>query len=191
MLDERRRIAVELHDLVMQEIAFSIAMTRRLAADTEPAAEDFGSAIASAERALAGARQIVDGLARRSRPPVAELVGASVRTAARETRLSFDATRVAPGECADAQTCEALVHIGREAVTNAVKHACTESIEVVLAHGEEWLLRVRDCGGGFDGRRSPGGFGLQSMREHAAALGGCLRVVSVAGAGTTIEAVLP
>jgi NarL family two-component system sensor histidine kinase LiaS len=83
------------------------------------------------------------------------------------------------------------VHIGREAVTNAIKHADPDAIEVVLEYGDEWRLQVHDEGRGFDASRAVHGFGLESMRERAYALGGSLRITSVAGRGTTVEAVLP
>ena len=87
------------------------------------------------------------------------------------------------------------MHIAREAVTNAVKHARPNAIEVVLEHAGQWRLTVRDDGHGFDeapaANPAVGGFGLVSMRESAHALGGAVHIGSLTGAGTTVEAVLP
>ena len=76
-------------------------------------------------------------------------------------------------------------------MTNAVKHGRAARIEVTLECPEEWRLRVRDDGCGFDAQQAAQGFGLQSMRRQAHALGGRLRVTSGSGEGTTVEALLP
>jgi signal transduction histidine kinase len=84
------------------------------------------------------------------------------------------------------------VHIGREAVTNAIKHAGGDAdIEVVFERDEEWRLTVRDRGRGFDPRSISRGFGLESMRSRARELGGSLRVMSSLGEGSTVELTLP
>jgi signal transduction histidine kinase len=114
-----------------------------------------------------------------------------VRASARDTALGFDAGGVPTGAQPDRPTLDALVHIAREAVTNAVKHASPTAIEVVLARDDEWRLQVRDDGRGFDAPAASGGFGLQSMRRQAQALGGSLRMTSAPGLGTAVEAVLP
>jgi signal transduction histidine kinase len=123
--------------------------------------------------------------------PVVETVEAGVRIAARHTPLSFDADGVPAGAQPDQATLDTLVHVAREAVTNAIKHADPIAIEVVLEYADEWRLRVRDDGRGFDASDAGGGFGLESMNRHAHALGGSLRVTSAAGVGTTVEAILP
>ena len=105
--------------------------------------------------------------------------------------LSFDVTRVPADAQPDEPTLDALVHIGREAVRNAVKHADPLAIGVALEYAEEWRLQVRDDGCGFDESDTGGGFGLDSMSRHAHALGGSLRVRTAVGVGTTIEAILP
>jgi signal transduction histidine kinase len=125
---------------------------------------------------------------------------ATARTAAREVPLRFSARGAAGAVAPDEPTREALLHIAREAVTNAVKHARPGSIEVSLVCAEDWWLCVRDDGGGFDSElqsrdrsadnKRLGGFGLASMRRHAEALGGALSVRSD-GHGTTVEAWLP
>jgi signal transduction histidine kinase len=187
---ERRRIAADVHDLVMQDLAFALATARVLA--DEPVRDAQASAVVAAgERALAGARHLVGALAAHESTPVVQAVEAGVRTAARSTPLSFDAGGVPIGAEPDRPTLDALIHIAREAVTNAVKHASATAIEVVLERADEWRLRVSDDGRGFDALAADGGFGLQSMDRHARALGGSLRVSSALELGTTVEAALP
>jgi signal transduction histidine kinase len=190
LAQERRRIAADVHDLIMQDLALALATARALADD--PARATLASTvIAASERALAGAHQIVSDLTARARQPVVEAVEDSVRTAARRLPLSFHASGVPAGVQPDQPTLDTLVHIGREAVTNAVKHATPPAIAVVLEYGEEWRLQVRDDGCGFDTSDVSPGFGLESMTRQAHELGGSLHLSSAPGAGTTVEAILP
>jgi signal transduction histidine kinase len=187
---ERRRVAADVHDLIMQDLSLALANARALAAD--PACSpQVGSVISANERALAGARVLIDGLTERDRRPIAEVVEASVRGAARRIPLTFRAELAQTCPDADEPTRDTLVHIAREAVTNAVKHARASSIEVTLEREDEWLLRVRDDGRGFEDAGEGEGFGLGSMRRHAEALGGVLRIHSGDHGGTTVEASLP
>jgi signal transduction histidine kinase len=186
---ERQRIAADIHDLIMQDLSFALATARALADDAgDPALA--GTVIAAGERALAGARQVLDGLTGQRELAIAA-VEESMRLAARHVPLSFDAHGVPTDVRPDQGTLYALVHIGREAVTNAVKHADPFALDAVLDHDDGWRLRVSDGGRGFDAGVQADGFGLDSMRRHAYALGGSLRVYSSAGTGTTVEAVLP
>jgi signal transduction histidine kinase len=192
LAEARSRMAADVHDLIMQDLSFALASARTLV-DDPAMAPRARPVVAAAERALAGAREVMSGLAGDSRKPVIEAVEASVRTAARSTPLEFDAAGVPAHEQPDRPTLEALVHISREAVTNAVKHGDPTAIEVILAYTDEWLLRVCDQGRGFDEAAGSvgGGFGLGSMARHAHALGGFLLVTSARGEGTTVEARLP
>jgi signal transduction histidine kinase len=191
---ERRQMATDVHDLIMQDLSLALAYARSLG--DGPAQEGSAGIVVSAlERALAGARDVLSGFSERDTRPIARTIEASVRTAARHTPLAFDAARVPSSAQPNEPTREALVHIAREAVTNAVKHARPNAIEVVLEHVGRWRLTVRDDGCGFDEPPAAdpeiGGFGLLSMRECAHMLGGAVHVGSAAGAGTTVEAVLP
>jgi signal transduction histidine kinase len=187
---ERQRMAADVHDLIMQDLSFALANARTLVDD--PTRGTQASTIVSAgERALAGARNVLSGLAEHDSQPITEAVEASVRTAARHTPLTFRASGSSTTVQPDESTRYALVHIAREAVTNAVKHARPGAIEVVLERDDEWHLHVRDDGRGFDAAGYREGFGLASMRHQAEALGGTLRVRSADRDGTTVEASLP
>jgi two-component system, NarL family, sensor histidine kinase UhpB len=191
LADERRRMAADVHALIMQDLCFALATARALAAD--PASAPQASiVVAAGERALAGARDVIGGLVERDCKPVVEAVESVVRAAARSVPLSFDAELVPSLAQPDQLTLQTLLHVGREAVTNAVKHADPQLVEVRLVHADEWRLQVRDHGRGFDPSQADGGFGLESMRRHAQTLGGALRVVSaLGGPGTSVEVVLP
>ncbi len=187
---ERRRIAADVHDLIMQDLSLALATARALAEEPGDAAQ--AEAIVSAgERALTGARQVLSELAARDTRPIDQAVEASARAAARHTPLAFHAALPAPTADVDEPTRDVLVHIAREAVTNAVKHARASAVEVVLEHAGHWRLTVRDDGRGFDEAPAGEGFGLHSMHQSARALGGVVHVGSAGDGGTTVEAVLP
>lgn len=94
---------------------------------------------------------------------------------------------------------EMLLRVAQEALANVAKHASASEVSVGLATlAEEVRLTVRDNGRGFDARRSvratdrrEGGLGLASMRDRIRAMSGRLVVESAPGLGTTVEAGLP
>lgn len=88
----------------------------------------------------------------------------------------------------------ALFRIAQEALTNCAKHAKTASVRMELSiDAEQVVFSIMDAGEGFDvinlgaGGDKPG-LGLLSMRERAEAIGGQLRIESMAGRGTRIVA---
>jgi signal transduction histidine kinase len=176
---ERRRLARDLHDGVVQELGYIRSESQR------PLPGDAMARIgAAADRALDEARRAVNALA--SMPD--EALAAALGRAASEVgdrydvavELDLDDQIVVPP-----QRREALVRIAREAVSNAARHAQTTSVSVRLQDG---CLVVEDEGRGFDvSRGRAGGFGLTSMRERAAAIGAAVSVTSVPGQGTRVE----
>ena len=187
---ERQRLAADVHDLVMQDLSLALATVRSIAHDPSHAAEQARTAVAACERAVAAARRIVGELGDRELRPVSEQVERGAREAARGVPLAFHTSLTADAR-ADQPTADALVHIAREAVTNAVKHGLAQSISVGLSHDEEWHLAVLDDGRGFDARTADPGFGLSSMRLQAETLGGTIALQSALGEGTAIEVSLP
>lgn len=206
-LEERNRLARDLHDSVTQSI-FSVAMMVRAAQiqyeqDAPALGETLERIRLVASDALAEMRSLIFEL----RPAPLEddgLCGAlsklvesvQVRT---DARISFTAetdARLA------AESESAIFRIVQEALGNAVKHAGARSIGVRISEHDDILqVRVSDDGVGFDpntvlagGSAAPsGGVGFRSMQERALAAGLTLQVDSQAGMGTCliIEARLP
>ena len=178
VLEERRRIARELHDGVAQELAYIVA-------------ESSGTLAAAAERALDESRRAIAALTRPVDEPLeVALVQAAEEVAGRVgVQLRIDVgrgARVSPDER------EALIRIVREAITNAGRHGGAENVSVELSNGNGTVLCIVDDGSGFNPRRTrAGGFGLVSMRERTEALGGRFKLSSGAGEGTRIEVRLP
>ena len=187
VLEERRRIARDLHDGLTQDLAFIGRNLRRLQqrGDLVERLESAGA------RALGEARRAVDALADPvDRPLDVVLAEVADEVAAREGgRVALSLAR---GLAATPAERAALVGITSEAITNAMKHGGARLVHVQLkAEGGRLRLRVVDGGRGFDpGAVPPGGFGLTSMRERAEAVGGRLQVRSVPGRGTEVEVIL-
>jgi signal transduction histidine kinase len=88
----------------------------------------------------------------------------------------------------------ALYRIVQEALTNAAKHACAESVKIELACTPRKVsCSIRDNGVGFvpHSEGAVQGLGLLGIRERLNALGGTLRLISGPGQGTTILADIP
>jgi PAS domain S-box-containing protein len=87
---------------------------------------------------------------------------------------------------------ENLLHIGQEALTNALKYARPHNFETrLIFNSKEFRLELRDDGDGFRVKDQHDGLGLAGMRERAEQMGGTLKVASARGKGTTIVVTLP
>jgi signal transduction histidine kinase len=192
VLEERRRLARDLHDGLAQELAFTATQARALAEVSEhPTRAKLITA--AAERALDESRRAIAALTR----PLDEPFELSVAQCAEEVCDRFDAhlvLDVQPGVHAEPETREALLRVLREAVANAARHSGADEVRVRVRRTDGLELRVEDDGRGFDvediGHLS-GRFGLVSMRDRVQALGGTFTVVSRLPGGTAIEVTLP
>jgi signal transduction histidine kinase len=87
---------------------------------------------------------------------------------------------------------ENLLHIGQEALTNALRYAHPRNFETRLVfNSKEFRLELRDDGDGFRVKDQHDGLGLAGMRERAEQMGGTLKIASVRGKGTTIVVTVP
>src|SRR5882762_3863833 len=87
---------------------------------------------------------------------------------------------------------ENLLHIGQEALTNALKHARPHNFETrLIFNSKEFRLELRDDGNGFRIKDQHDGLGLAGMRERAEQMRGTLEVASARGKGTTIVVTVP
>ncbi|MDX6199415.1 MAG: hypothetical protein QOJ79_2566 [Actinomycetota bacterium] len=192
VLEERRRLARDLHDGLAQELAFTATQARALAEVSEhPTRAKLITA--AAERALDESRRAIAALTR----PLDEPFELSVAQCAEEVCDRFDAhlvLDVQEGVQADAETREALLRVLREAVSNAARHSGADEVRVRVRRTDGLELRVEDDGRGFnvdDIGHLSGRFGMVSMRERVQALGGTFTVVSRLPGGTAIEVTLP
>jgi PAS domain S-box-containing protein len=200
ILKERARMARDIHDTLAQ--GFTGVVVQMEAAEEALMEEDPENAVRHVRRARELARESL-GEARRSvralRPQALEKAGfadalkAIIKntTAGTSLRAEFQ-LRGEPRELGP-DVEENLLHIGQEALTNALKHARATKFRAQLSFGSEAVrLELSDNGDGFaiDGMNG-GGFGLVGMKERAEQIGATVKVSTKPGAGTRIVAVSP
>jgi signal transduction histidine kinase len=194
-IEERQRLARELHDSVSQAL-YGIALGARtartlLARDPERVAEPLNYITSLAEAGLAEMRSLILELQPESLKQEG-LVNALIKQAdALRARHQIAVTAdLCPEPDVPLDVKQALYRVTQEALHNIVKHARAERVEIRLMEALGGLqLTVTDDGQGFDvGLDYPGHFGLVSMRERLEKLDGELHVSSVIGSGTTITA---
>jgi PAS domain S-box-containing protein len=197
-LEERQRLARELHDSVSQAL-YGIALgarsaRNRLARDPQRAIEPLEYILGLAEAALADMRSLILEL----QPELLEregLVGAlAKRVDAIKGRYGIDLKTDLPDEPPiPLDTKQDIYRIAQEALHNLVKHSRAKHASLRLrVESDALTMEVADDGEGFDPSRSyPGHFGLPSMRERAQSRGGELQVDSRQGEGTTVRVRVP
>ena len=191
VLEERRRLARDLHDGLGQEVTFIWSQTRRF--PERNARQRFELVATAAERAIDESRRAIAALIK----PIDQPLDAAISETAHDIagRLGVTVkTDLEEGVNVSPETREGILRIVREAVTNASRHGGAKVITVRLSRNGGGCLRVQDDGIGFDiteARRNSRGFGLTSMTERAQGLGGSLLISSEPGAGTEIEVRLP
>lgn len=190
-VEERGRVARELHDGVAQELVHVLGQARRLHARM-PGPET-ARLLGAAERALDESRTAISTL----RAPLDEPLHVALERAAGELgrRLELD-VRVSAASSVDVAPSvrEAVMRIVGEALANAARHGGARTAAIELRDGARPRLTVRDDGCGFDPDANlipDGSFGLVSMRERAASFGGWVTIRSAPGDGTEIEVALP
>jgi signal transduction histidine kinase len=189
-LAERHRVARDLHDGIVQDLALIAAHGPRIAqgmGDEHPV-------VVAARRALAISRSTISELS----DPAGATTHEALEAVAQELRDRFHVA-IAVDAQLDSDlpfhTREQVTRIAREAIVNAARHGQARNVVVSLRQAAGGVaLRVLDdgCGiAGADGDAAREGFGLRSMRERAAALGGSVSVRPAGKAGTELEVVLP
>jgi signal transduction histidine kinase len=206
-VEERTRIARELHDTLLQ--SFNGAMIRFLAvsnllpARAEEAKQRIDNAIEQASNAITEGRDAVHAL--RSGGSTTEDLAQPIADFGKEL-LSGPTNEISPELRVQVEGAlrnlnpmvrDEVFRIAAEAVRNAVRHAKATQIEVEIRYDEEQLrVRIRDDGKGIDpGVVAPGHaaghWGLRGMRERAKLIGGSFAVWSELDRGTEVELSIP
>ena len=203
IIDERTRIARELHDTLAQMLAavgFQIdTALKRLPEDPgqgplrrnmELAHSMVRSGLAEVRRSIWVLRaqasgQTMDDLASSLSSSLSQLTG--------DTGIGSTFTVTGTPRPLPSEVQRNLLRIAHEAVTNAVRHAQPKSIGITLQFEDDAVcLRVHDDGRGFEREKVKGDhFGLMGITERARAVGGQARVDSRPGAGTEIACRVP
>jgi signal transduction histidine kinase len=197
VLQERARLARDLHDAVSQKL-FSVRAKARAAAvlvsrDPGRAVEEIDSVAALAGEAHAELRAVIDGLA----PPdlaAGGLTGSIRAYAVLAGRTHGAEVVVDAGElpALDSDQETALYRVAQEAIGNALRHSGSRQVSVCLYRRQRSVvLEVSDRGAGFDPGSALAGLGLTTMRERAASAGGRLSITSAPGTGTRVRLSVP
>ncbi|HEV2863726.1 MAG TPA: two-component regulator propeller domain-containing protein [Pyrinomonadaceae bacterium] len=201
-LEERERIARDLHDTFLQSVQGLILKFHAVAKQIpggEPAHDALEKTLDHADRVLAEGRDRVRNL-RAAASSLDDLPGAFKRIA-EETAGGGEATfkTVVEGVARELHPVilEESFSIGREALINALTHSGGRHVEVEITYdARQFRLRVRDDGRGIDSKileegGRPDHWGMQGMRERAQKIGAQLRVWSGHETGTEIELIIP
>jgi len=184
LVEDRRRLARELHDGVMQELAYIRVESSMLPDRTASKRQITDAAV----RALDEARAAVNALGSVDDEPL----GYVLHRAARELAERYDVhleVDLDDSIAADRDQRHALVRIMREAVVNAVRHGGARLVRVRLLEADgARRLTIEDDGSGFDvdAGSATGGYGLVSMRDRAKGLPGAMRIDSAPSEGSTV-----
>ena len=197
VLEERQRLARDLHDSVTQSLygltMYAEAATRLLnSGNIDMAADYLRELRATSQEALREMRLLIFEL----RPSILEeegLVAAlQYRLESVEKRSGLETSLEVEGE--DGQLSpdveEELYRIAQEALNNALKHAQANQVMISLyQRSNSVLLEISDNGQGFDPAtvHERGGFGLRSMKERVSQMDGRLEIESQPGAGTRVR----
>jgi signal transduction histidine kinase len=198
-MDERTRIAQDLHDTLLQGF-LAASMQLHVAVDSLPpdcpAKRRFTGALHTMDSAIEEGRRAIQGL----RSPYSNFPSLGHALAGVPNDLGLPAALefrvIVEGRQRElrAGLGDQLYRIGREAIFNAYRHAQAKRIETEIEYRPtELRIAVRDDGCGIDPRllQRAGHWGLRGMRERAERMGAQLRVLSRIALGTEIELSVP
>ena len=189
-LAERRRVARDLHDGIAQDLAFIAAHGPRFAEELG----DQHPIVIAARRALAISRSTISELSNPDGATAHEALEAIAGELGERFGIAIAVNAQLDRDLEGPQR-EHVTRIAREAIANAARHGGAKHVIISLRQAEAGIaLRVVDDGCGItsaDHGPAPEGFGLRSMRERAAALGGQLHIRQPRQGGTELEVVLP
>ncbi len=190
VLQERSRLAREIHDGLAQHLAFLKMRVAWLQRSTEPvehkSLQDIETVL---ETALAEARQAISTLrAEPSGASIAEAICEYARQFAQlsDLKVTIDADHNVP-EVAPRARVE-LLRVVQEALNNVRKHAHSTAVQVQIQRwADSLVVCIQDDGSGFPpGQERGGHFGLDIMTERTESIGGSLEVTSSPGTGTVV-----
>jgi PAS domain S-box-containing protein len=197
-LEERQRLARELHDSVSQAL-YGITLGTKTARallerNPEQVADSLEYVLSLATAGQAEMRALIFELRPESLKKEGLVAALEKQADALKARHGIDVVAALCNEPeASLEVKEAVYRIAQEALHNTVKHARASNVEIKMeCTPEQITLEITDDGAGFEARDDfPGHLGLRSMRERASHLGGVLEVDSSPGKGTYVCARIP
>jgi signal transduction histidine kinase len=196
LMDERERIAKELHDGIIQSL-FAVGMglqSTALTAGAPQTSARIDRAVEELDRVIRDLRNYIFGLrpgilADRQLDQALQALGDEFHIS---SKVPID-VEVEPALAANLSSrSHEIVQLTREALSNAARHAGASHAVVRLARkGRAAVLTIEDDGVGFEVSATPAGNGLRNMHERAKAMGATLRVTSRAGKGARLVVTFP
>jgi signal transduction histidine kinase len=206
-VDERTRIARELHDTLLQSfqgLMFSFQAARNLLPGrTDEAIRTLDGAIRKGDEAVAEGRDAIQNLrlgsVERRLEDLLTATGQELQDAQDGNTHATVFRVIMEGQPRTLSPLlqDEIYRIAREVLRNAFRHACASRIEAAIHYDPHlFRLRIRDDGKGIDGTVLQGGaraghWGLPGMRERAKRIGARLVLWSESGAGTEVELTVP
>ncbi len=194
-LEERARLAREIHDGLAQDLWYAKLKQSRLAqiaafvGEPKRLSEEVASAI---DDALAEARHAIAAMRGGSESgPLYDILERQVDDFSDRFAVRAELNHEGPEPEIGPRARAELVRIVQEALTNVRKHADATVVRVNVASAADLRIAVVDNGRGFHPDAVDGGFGLDSMRQRAALIGATLSISSKPQDGSRIELVLP
>ncbi len=201
IIEERRRIARELHDGIAQSLGYLSLKTKATsdsvkADNKEKAINGLVEIKGLVQDTYEHIRQSIDHLSMEGSLPMIPVLRKYIRTFSQDTKIQVYLD--APNSSLLSPMAELqLIRIVQEALTNVRKHANASQVRISLKNSQNMVqLSVIDNGQGFifsqgDEKSSSGYHGLSIIRERAEGLGGNLVVSTAPGKGTEISVSLP
>ena len=197
--EERKRLALELHDDMAQRLA-ALLLRVRLASETQ-IRERREALLAGLREALVDTAAALHRIARGLRPPALAEAGleaairSDVRSRLADTDLDVELDLDPVGELLDEDQKLVLYRVLQEAISNVVRHADASRLVIRLRqNGERILAEADDDGRGFVVEEVDvlaGRLGILGMRERAASVGARVEIQSELGEGTRVNVDLP
>ena len=196
MIEDRERIARDLHDGVIQSlfaVGIGLQGTAAVVGDTR-LADRIQQFVTEIDRVIGDVRSYIFGL----RPSV--LSGGNLANTLEQLAHEFEErSRVTVIVEIDVSLEEVLsssaaqiVHVVREALSNVGRHAGATTCRVSIRRdGSTAVVEIDDDGGGFDTALATRGMGMGNLAERAETIGGTLEIDSQPGFGTTVRVRIP
>ena len=197
VLDERQRLAHEMHDTLAQSFAgigFQLQAIRDEIDDKSAIDRELDLASSLVRRSHEEAKRSIAAL----RPELLESVGLiraleqSAKNMVAGGTIQVIALTSGEGHSIPVRISDTLFRIGQEALANAVRHANPNTLLISLTYSEATLqLLVEDDGKGFVVAADSAGFGIRGMRKRADTISAELQIRSAPGQGTAVQAIAP
>ncbi|NWG07107.1 MAG: sensor histidine kinase [Chloroflexi bacterium] len=193
VLEERNRLARDLHDSVKQQV-FAISMQLGAARTALSESDKAYPSVVEAERLAQQAGAELTSLINALRPPglerrvLTDAIRGHVEEWSRQNKIEAE-IKIDSDVAVNLQTEQALFRVLQEALSNVARHSQASKATITLkSDNENILLMIEDNGVGYDAERIAKGIGLDSMKERMAAVNGELQISSIQSLGTRVIA---